>query len=241
MDLKELLRQPLVQARPADFGWPRWWYGWVRPDERVKWDALMDRHHYLGFKRAGRGPRVRSGTERSDGWRWRLAVPAGPSTLVRPRARPNWWRMAQPGDPRPAPSIWSCHQRPGPFRVIGPSRGAPCPGTPHVLDDEPPYAGGGCNLDVGQGGMVPRRWPELVDPAQAGGLTMYAAASRPAWAPPRAPVQLDGAYTRHRTGKPETAGYCDPSAAPSSSCEHLRHSSQIRVCADCWQMAPVGD
>ena len=30
----------------------------ARPDERTRWDALMDQHHYLGFKRfAGRGLR----------------------------------------------------------------------------------------------------------------------------------------------------------------------------------------
>ena len=30
----------------------------ARPDERTRWDALMDRHHYVGFKRfAGRGLR----------------------------------------------------------------------------------------------------------------------------------------------------------------------------------------
>ena len=30
----------------------------ARPDERRRWDALMDRHHYLGFRQfAGRGLR----------------------------------------------------------------------------------------------------------------------------------------------------------------------------------------
>ena len=30
----------------------------ARPDERIRWDRLMDQHHYLGFKRfAGRGLR----------------------------------------------------------------------------------------------------------------------------------------------------------------------------------------
>ena len=30
----------------------------ARPDERIRWDRLMDQHHYLGFKRiAGRGIR----------------------------------------------------------------------------------------------------------------------------------------------------------------------------------------
>ena len=30
----------------------------ARPDERIRWDALMDQHHYVSFKRfAGRGLR----------------------------------------------------------------------------------------------------------------------------------------------------------------------------------------
>ena len=30
----------------------------ARPDERARWDRLMDQHHHLGFKRfAGRGLR----------------------------------------------------------------------------------------------------------------------------------------------------------------------------------------
>ena len=30
----------------------------IRPDERRRWDALMDEHHYLGFRQfAGRGLR----------------------------------------------------------------------------------------------------------------------------------------------------------------------------------------
>ena len=30
----------------------------ARPDERIRWDRLMDQHHYLGFKRfAGHGVR----------------------------------------------------------------------------------------------------------------------------------------------------------------------------------------
>ena len=30
----------------------------IRPDERRHWDALMDEHHYLGFRQfAGRGLR----------------------------------------------------------------------------------------------------------------------------------------------------------------------------------------
>ena len=41
MDLKELLAQPLAQARPADFVLDEVVVRLVRPDERVKWDALM--------------------------------------------------------------------------------------------------------------------------------------------------------------------------------------------------------
>ena len=67
MDLKELLAQPLAQARPADFLLDEVVVRLVRPDERVKWDALMDRHHYLGFKRfAGRG--LRYVAERNGRW-----------------------------------------------------------------------------------------------------------------------------------------------------------------------------
>ena len=80
MDLKELLAQPLAQARPADFVLDEVVVRLVRPDERVKWDALMDRHHYLGFKRfAGRG--LRYVAERNGRWlalagwrRWQAAA-----------------------------------------------------------------------------------------------------------------------------------------------------------------------
>ena len=51
MDVSELLEQPLVQATPAEFALHEVVVRLVRADERVKWDALMDRHHYLGFKR----------------------------------------------------------------------------------------------------------------------------------------------------------------------------------------------
>ena len=58
MDLRELLAQPLVQATPAEFALDEVVVRLARADERIKWDALMDLHHYLGFKRfAGRGLR----------------------------------------------------------------------------------------------------------------------------------------------------------------------------------------
>ena len=52
----ELLAQPLLRTTPVGFALDEVEVRLARPDERVKWDALMDRHHYLGFKRfAGRG------------------------------------------------------------------------------------------------------------------------------------------------------------------------------------------
>ena len=58
MELQELRDEPLVAATPAGFALAEVVVRLVRPDERVKWDVLMDQHHYLGFKRfAGRGLR----------------------------------------------------------------------------------------------------------------------------------------------------------------------------------------
>ena len=58
MDLQELLAEPLAQATPAGFTLDEVVVRVARADERIKWDALMDRHHYLRFKRfAGRGLR----------------------------------------------------------------------------------------------------------------------------------------------------------------------------------------
>ena len=72
MDLRELLAEPLVQATPPGFTLDEVVVRVARADERVKWDALMDRHHYLGFTRfAGRG--LRYVAEWRGRWRW----PAG--------------------------------------------------------------------------------------------------------------------------------------------------------------------
>ena len=58
MDIRKLLAKPLLQAPPAGFSLSEVVVRLARPDERVRWDALMDHHHYLGFKRfAGRGLR----------------------------------------------------------------------------------------------------------------------------------------------------------------------------------------
>ncbi len=58
MDVRELREQPLAQTTPAGFVLDEVVVRLARADERVKWDALMDQHHYLGFKRfAGRGLR----------------------------------------------------------------------------------------------------------------------------------------------------------------------------------------
>ena len=58
MQLQELREEPLPAATPAGFSLAEVEVRLVRPDERIKWDVLMDQHHYLGFKRfAGRGLR----------------------------------------------------------------------------------------------------------------------------------------------------------------------------------------
>ena len=45
----------------------------AHPDKRIRWDRLMDQHHYLGFKRfAGRGCDIFS-SRVAVGW----ALPAG--------------------------------------------------------------------------------------------------------------------------------------------------------------------
>ena len=65
----------------------------VRPDERVKWDALMDRHHYLGFKRfAGRG--LRYVAERNGRW---LALAGWQAAALKCRPRDLWigWRSKE--------------------------------------------------------------------------------------------------------------------------------------------------
>ena len=56
----------------------------ARPDERTRWDALMDQHHYLGFKRfAGRGLRYvfEWRGHRADlvGWQSRKSLQVPPS------------------------------------------------------------------------------------------------------------------------------------------------------------------
>ena len=51
MQLQELRGEPLLAATPAGFSLDQVVVRLVRPDERIKWDELMDQHHYLGFKR----------------------------------------------------------------------------------------------------------------------------------------------------------------------------------------------
>ncbi|MDE0023217.1 MAG: hypothetical protein OXP69_02270 [Spirochaetaceae bacterium] len=58
MNIRELIAEPLMQVLPEGFSLSEVVVRLARADERVRWDALMDRHHYLGFKRfAGRGLR----------------------------------------------------------------------------------------------------------------------------------------------------------------------------------------
>ena len=93
MDLQELLAEPLAQAAPAGFTLDEVVVRVARADERVKWDALMDRHHYLGFKRfAGRGLRYVAE------WRGRWVALAGwqvAALKCAPRDRWIGWRTKE--------------------------------------------------------------------------------------------------------------------------------------------------
>ena len=93
MDVSELVEQPLVQATLADFALHEVVVRLARGDERGKWDALMDRHHYLGFKRfAGHGLRYIAE------WRGRSLVLAGwqaAALKCRPRDRRIGWRRKE--------------------------------------------------------------------------------------------------------------------------------------------------
>ena len=63
----------------------------ARPDERIRWDRLMDQHHYLGFKRfAGRGLRY------VFEWRGRWVGLVGwQSGAFKCRARDRWTSWTQ--------------------------------------------------------------------------------------------------------------------------------------------------
>ena len=90
MDLQELLAEPLVAATPAGFALREVVVRLARADERIKWDALMDRHHYLGFKRfAGRGLRYVA----EWGGRW-LALAGWQTGAFKCAPRDRWigWR-----------------------------------------------------------------------------------------------------------------------------------------------------
>ena len=93
MDLQELLAEPLAQAAPAGFTLDEVVVRLARADERIKWDALMDRHHYLGFKRfAGRGLRYVAE------WRGRWVALAGwqvAALKCAPRDRWIGWRTKE--------------------------------------------------------------------------------------------------------------------------------------------------
>ena len=90
VELQELRDEPLVAATPAGFALAEVVVRLVRPDERVKWDMLMDQHHYLGFKRfAGRGLRYVAE------WRGRWIALAGwQAAALKCAARDRWigWR-----------------------------------------------------------------------------------------------------------------------------------------------------
>ena len=90
MELQELRDEPLMQAPPAGFSLAEVVVRLVRPDERIKWDVLMDQHHYLGFKRfAGRGLRYVAE------WRGRWIALAGwQAAALKCAPRDRWigWR-----------------------------------------------------------------------------------------------------------------------------------------------------
>ena len=90
VDLQGLLAEPLAQATPPEFRLDEVVVRPARADERIKWDALMDRHHYLGFKRfAGRGLRYVAE------WRGRWVALAGwqvAALKCAPRDRWIGWR-----------------------------------------------------------------------------------------------------------------------------------------------------
>ena len=90
MQLQELRDEPLPDATPAGFSLDEVEVRLARPDERIKWDVLMDQHHYLGFKRfAGRGLRYVAE------WRGRWIALAGwQAAALKCAARDRWigWR-----------------------------------------------------------------------------------------------------------------------------------------------------
>ena len=90
MQLQELRGEPLLAATPAGFSLDQVVVRLVRPDERIKWDELMDQHHYLGFKRfAGRGLRY---VAEWDG-RW-IALAGWQAAALKCAPRDRWigWR-----------------------------------------------------------------------------------------------------------------------------------------------------
>ena len=90
MQLQELRGEPLLAATPAGFSLDQVVVRLVRPDERIKWDELMDQHHYLGFKRfAGRGLRYVA----EWGGRW-IALAGWQAAALKCAPRDRWigWR-----------------------------------------------------------------------------------------------------------------------------------------------------
>ena len=90
MQLQELRDELLLAATPAGFSLDEVVVRLVRADERIKWDVLMDQHHYLGFKRfAGRGLRYVAE------WRGRWIALAGwQAAALKCAPRDRWigWR-----------------------------------------------------------------------------------------------------------------------------------------------------
>ena len=215
MDLKELLAQPLAQARPADFVLDEVVVRLVRPDERVKWDALMDRHHYLGFKRfAGRG--LRYVAERNGRW---LALAGWQAAALKCRPRDLWigWRSKE--------MYRRLHLIANNTRFV-------------VLAERGVFANLASWMMSAMLGRLSDDWQgqyghpllvveSFVDPAQFAG-TMYAAANWTCVGNSKGYARCNGHYTDPH-GKPKRLYVCK---LRRDARRILRRSGEL---ADCWQ------
>ena len=215
MDLKELLAQPLAQGRPADFVLDEVVVRLVRPDERVKWDALMDRHHYLGFKRfAGRG--LRYVAERNGRW---LALAGWQAAALKCRPRDLWigWRSKE--------MYRRLHLIANNTRFV-------------VLAERGVFANLASWMMSAMLGRLSDDWQgqyghpllvveSFVDPAQFAG-TMYAAANWTCVGNSKGYARCNGHYTDPH-GKPKRLYVCK---LRRDARRILRRSGEL---ADCWQ------
>ena len=215
MELQELRDEPLMQAPPAGFSLAEVVVRLVRPDERIKWDVLMDQHHYLGFKRfAGRGLRYVAE------WRGRWIALAGwQAAALKCAPRDRWigWRGKK--------MFKRLHLIANNTRFL-------------VLGERGVFANlGSCMLSA----MVRRLsddWLQqyghrllavesFVDPAKFTG-TMYAAANWSYVGNSKGYARCNGHYTDPH-GKPKRLYV---RALRSDACDILRQRGEL---ADCWQ------